>query len=408
MSDGGLLQKAMEQQETDVAEIVADAVPASTLAAGDGGSGLKIGLGIGLVSVIGMWILSSPNLQSDYSLLLLIPLALGGASFWYIWNGMNRKHTEVLAAVLILLLSSPFLTMSLNSSTISITDSTLSSDSTTISLTLRESGGLFGSSSGNAEVSVTYDGDETWSGTVPFAIDREDGYGKYGEISLLIAHFYAGNTGEDESYVVKVVIGDSSPSFILASDHLQRSITRTQGEAIPAMGTGNDCGGGHDNCVIGAGLKAWIGLPTLPRPGDLNPAPAPLPYAEFLLTAVLSKGGVIAISYPIVTVMNGEASWDSESGTYGSGSADYGEFGSILPLDGSVDDFSLNMAYIPRDDWGVNDYGCYKFVVDVTQVSPWSDGSMISSLMYYELSEEGGDSSGNADTDEAWTEVDSC
>ena len=29
MSDGGLLQKAMEQQETGVAEIVADAVPAA-------------------------------------------------------------------------------------------------------------------------------------------------------------------------------------------------------------------------------------------------------------------------------------------------------------------------------------------------------------------------------------------
>ena len=48
---------------------------------------------------------------------------------------------------------------------------------------------------------------------------------------------------------------------------------------------------------------------------------APLPHANFELTATLTKDGVTAISYPTVTVINGEATWDSMSGEYGSGSS---------------------------------------------------------------------------------------
>ena len=127
---------------------------------------------------------------------------------------------------------------------------------------------------------------------------------------------------------------------------------------MPAMGQGNDCDAGHDNCVIGVGLKAWIGLETF-----IGNPPAPLSHADFELTAVLSKDGATAISYPSVTVVNGEASWDSMSGQYGSGSATVGDFGSELILDGSLEDFAINMYYIPRDDWQESDYGCYEFTV---------------------------------------------
>lgn len=173
MSDGGLLQKAMEQQSSDT-ELVADAVVAPPKGGPMFNNGLKIGLALALVSVVSMWIFSSPSIQSDWSFAILIPIVMGGASFWFIWNGIGRKHTEVISVVLILLLASPFMAMSLSSSSLTITDSTLSSDATTITLTIRESGGLLGSASGEADVSVSYAGDEVWTTSMPFAVNLKD------------------------------------------------------------------------------------------------------------------------------------------------------------------------------------------------------------------------------------------
>ena len=106
-------------------------------------------------------------------------------------------------------------------------------------------------------------------------------------------------------------------------------------------------------------------------------------------------------------MVNGEASWDSMSGQYGSGSATVGDFGSELILDGSLEDFAINMYYIPRDDWQESDYGCYEFTVSVTQSPPWGDRTAHVSTTYYELAEFGGQDD-DPDTDESWTQVSSC
>ena len=106
-------------------------------------------------------------------------------------------------------------------------------------------------------------------------------------------------------------------------------------------------------------------------------------------------------------VVNGVAGWDSNNGEYGGGSAFVGDDGSELPLPGSVDSFELNSKYIPIEDWGVSDYGCYHFTVEVTQSSPWSDDSVVSHTSYYEYTEEGGETNGNP-TNEAWTSTTNC
>ena len=50
-----------------------------------------------------------------------------------------------------------------------------------------------------------------------------------------------------------------------------------------------------------------------------------------------------------------------------------GDVGSELPLEGSVVDPGLGeFKYIPKDQWEESEYGCYYFVVDVTQSEPWS------------------------------------
>ena len=400
MSDGGLLQKAMDvQQPAD--EIVAVAAPEvgkKTLIP----NSLYIGIVLAVVSIISMWLYSLPSIQSDYALAIVVPIVLAGAGWFLIWDGVNRKFTEVISVTILLLLASPFISSSIFSSSLTITDSDLSSDAETITLTIRESGGFFGGSSGDADVSITYGGEKVWESVMPLSINLNDANGKYGRLILPIEDFYSGNAADDSRYVVTVDSGSSSDSFILNSGHLARTVDTTQNLAVGAMGQGNDCSGNKDSCVIGVGLKAWVGLQT-----NVGNPPAPLPHANFELTATLSKDGVTAISYPTVTVINGDATWNSMNGVYGSGSAVVGDFGSEIVLDGSVEDIAINMQFIPRDDWEESDFGCYEFTVSATQLIPWSDGSVYESTTYYELAEFGGGDD-TPDTDESWTQVSSC
>ena len=400
MSDGGLLQKAMDvQQPAD--EIVAVAAPEAekkTLIP----NSLYIGIVLAVVSIISMWLYSLPSIQSDYALAIVVPILLAGAGWFLIWDGVNRKFTEVISVTILLLLASPFISSSIFSSSLTITDSDLSSDAETITLTIRESGGIFGGSSGDADVSITYGGEKVWESVMPLSINLNDANGKYGRLVLPIEDFYSGNAADDSRYVVTVDSGSSSDSFILNSGHLARTVDTTQNLAVGAMGQGNDCSGNKDSCVIGVGLKAWVGLQT-----NVGNPPAPLPHANFELTATLSKDGVTAISYPTVTVINGDATWNSMNGVYGSGSAVVGDFGSEIVLDGSVEDIAINMQFIPREDWEESDFGCYEFTVSATQGPPWGDRTAHVSTTYYELAEFGGGDDGS-DTDDSWTQVSSC
>ena len=400
MSDGGLLQKAMDVQQPadEIVAVAAPEVEKKTLIP----NSLYIGIVLAVVSIISMWLYSLPSIQSDYALAIIVPIVLAGAGWFLIWDGVNRKFTEVISVTILLLLASPFISSSIFSSSLTITDSDLSSDAETITLTIRESGGFFGGSSGDADVSITYGGEKVWESVMPLSINLNDANGKYGRLVLPIEDFYSGNAADDSRYVVTVYSGSSSDSFILNSGHLARTVDTTQNLAVGAMGQGNDCSGNKDSCVIGVGLKAWVGLQT-----NVGNPPAPLPHANFELTATLSKDGVTAISYPTVTVINGDATWNSMNGVYGSGSAVVGDFGSEIVLDGSVEDIAINMQFIPRDDWEESDFGCYEFTVSATQMTPWSDGSVYESTTYYELAEFGGGDD-TPDTDESWTQVSSC
>jgi len=400
MSDGGLLQKAMDVQQPadEIVAVAAPEVEKKTLIP----NSLYIGTVLAVVSIISMWLYSLPSIQSDYALAIVVPIVLAGAGWFLIWDGVNRKFTEVISVTILLLLASPFISSSIFSSSLTITDSDLSSDAETITLTIRESGGFFGGSSGDADVSITYGGEKVWESVMPLSINLNDANGKYGRLNLPIEDFYSGNAADDSRYVVTVDSGSSSDSFILNSGHLARTVDTTQNLAVGAMGQGNDCSGNKDSCVIGVGLKAWVGLQT-----NVGNPPAPLPHANFELTATLSKDGVTAISYPTVTVINGDATWNSMNGVYGSGSAVVGDFGSEIVLDGSVEDIAINMQFIPRDDWEESDFGCYEFTVSATQMTPWSDGSVYESTTYYELAEFGGGDD-TPDTDESWTQVSSC
>ena len=409
MSNGGLLQKAMDQQPDGEGEVTGTVVVADV--ANSGGSGfmsapMKQGAGLALVALVLSWLLVNPTIQSEYAFAGLVPILIFAGSFYLVWNAMERKQTAVIAVVYILLAASPYAAMSLSSGEITITDADLSDDSTQIALKIRESGAIFGSSVDSADVTVTYDGSTAWESTIPFAIDREDGYGKYGLISLTVSEWYQGNAADDAPYIVTVNVDSSSDSMELQSNHLQRTIDDVKSATAGAMGTGGDCDSSKDSCVVGVALKSWSGLDAM---GD-NP-PGGLPHADYTVQAILFYESTVAISYPTVTVVNGIAEWDSNNGEYGGGSVFVGDEGSELPMPGSVDSFELNTRYIPIEDWAVSDYGCYHFTVEVTQESPWYGGSTLSHTSYYEYTEEGDSGTGENPgdpTDEAWTSTTNC
>ena len=406
MSDGGLLQKAIEQQSAGSEETVLVADVGSSDSKGFFSGPIGIGAGLAALALVSSFIVSRPSIQSDYAFLGLVPILIFGISFYLIWNAVGKKQTAAIAVVYLLLAASPYLVMSLSSGEITVTDSELSDDSSTITLTIRESGAIMGSSVDSADVSITYDGTEIYSESMAFSINREDGFGKYGEITLTIAEWYQGNAADNAEYVVTVDVGESSDSMLLQSRHLQRTVEDVKGETSGAMGYGNDCESSKDSCIIGVALKSWSGLDAL---GD-NP-PGPMPYADYTVQAKMYYGSSVVISYPLVSVVNGVAEWDSGNGEFGGGSALVAEDGSELPLPGAVESFELNTKYVPIDDWSVSDYGCYHFTVETTQNSPWSDGSTITHTSYYEFTEEGdggtGDDPGEP-TSESWTKVSSC
>ena len=406
MSDGGLLQKAIEQQSAGQEESVLVADVGSSDSKSFFSGPIGIGAGLAALALVVSFIVSRPSIQSDYAFLGLVPILIFGISFYLIWNAVGKKQTAAIAVVYLLLAASPYLVMSLSSGEITVTDSELSDDSSTITLTIRESGAIMGSSVDSAVVSIAYDGTEIYSESMAFSINREDGYGKYGEITLTVVDWYQGNAADNAEYVVSVDTGESSDSMLLQSRHLQRTVEDAKGETSGAMGYGNDCESSKDSCIIGVALKSWSGLDAL---GD-NP-PGPMPYADYTVQAKMYYGSSVVISYPLVTVVNGVAEWDSGNGEFGGGSALVAEDGSELPLPGSVESFELNTKYVPIDDWAVSDYGCYHFTVETTQNSPWSDGSTITHTSYYEFTEEGdggtGDDPGEP-TSESWTKVSSC
>ena len=402
MSDGGLLQKAIEQQSggQDIPVVVADVEPSNSNGLLSGP--IKSGAGLAVLALVVSLIVSRPGIQSDYSFLGLVPILIFALSFYLVWNAIGRKQTAAIAVAYLLLAASPYLIMSLSAGEITVTDSELSDDSTIITLTIRESVAIMGSSVESADVSITYDESEVYSESIAFSINREDGHGKYGKIELTVSDWYQGNAADNAEYVVTVDVGSSSDSMQLQSRHLQRTVDDVKGETLGAMGVGNDCEDSKDSCILGVALRSWSGLDAL---GD-NP-PGTLPYADYTLQANMYFDSSVVISYPLVTVVNGVAEWDSGNGEYGGGSALVGEDGSELPLPGSIESFELNTKYVPIDDWAVNDYGCYHYTVEVTQTSPWSDGSTFSHTSYYEYTEEGGETGGNP-TNEAWTQVSNC
>jgi len=342
---------------------------------------------------------------------ILVPVTII-ASFAVVWwrlriglpgkDGFSQIRAAIVVGAYLVLLGFPLILGTVLQGEMSMGEIEFSDDGDTMVVKIRQNS--LTSPTIDADVTIEQSGDVVWSTTSSFSISKSDGKGDYGSISLAVSDFYADNALPDSPYTIQIIAGSSTMMATLDSASLSRTVTGVQGSTSGAISTNSDnCEGNKNSCLMGVALTAWAGLETL---GGLPPAG--LVEADYTLDARMEYAGNIVVTYPIVTVVNGQASWDSSSGEYGTGSAMVGSEGSQLPLAGSVQNAALNTLYIPKEDWQENDYGCYHFIVEVTQISPWSDGSVVSHTSYYEYSEEGADDEGNPATDEAWTVASSC
>ena len=157
--------------------------------------------------------------------------------------------------------------------------------------------------------------------------------------TLTVADWYQGNAADNAEYVVSVDTGESSDSMLLQSRHLQRTVEDAK-EKLPAQW--DMVMTARVQRILASSvllLKSWSGLDAL---GD-NP-PGPMPYADYTVQAKMYYGSSVVISYPLVTVVNGVAEWDSGNGEFGGGSALVAEDGSELPCLGRLSRLNLTLA----------------------------------------------------------------
>ena len=412
MSNGGLLQKAIEQQAADdvdgpitvIAENISEEeVPISKVIT-------TLFVGALLPMIVLMWF----GIYLDFiSLNLLYPIVFI-ASIIIVWRylriglpaslggtGMHPIRAIVVAGGYLVMILIPLILGNILVGEMSLGEVEFSDDGSSMEIKIRQNSGS--SDPVDALVSI---GD--WSSMESLAIDKEDGFGDYGGITITVSEFYQSNALPSNPYTLTVTVDDLVMSTTIDSAKLSRTITDVQSSTAAAFSTDSDDCGTKDSCVVGVVLTAWAGLDTL---GD-NP-PSPMALAEYVLQATMyyegSSSRSVAISYPPVTVIDTIATWDSEGGKYGGGSTIVGDFGSELTLEGSVSDVMLNAKYIPIADWEENNYGCYSFEVSITQGEPWASAdSVVMHTSFYEYAEEGAGGDNPNNTDESWTKVTSC
>ena len=252
-----------------------------------------------------------------------------------------------------------------------------------------------------AELVVLQSGDQVWSSTANVIIDSGDGEG---EITIQVSEFYTSNALPNSPYSLKLTLDgkeytrDLTYSTIqwdssqwTGADALTLDITGVDGIARGVVKEDPDrCSGDAENCLVGVVMSGWSGLDTGAE------YPARMPFADFTVEAVLMEGNDVAIDYPTITVTNTVATWDSNGGSFGSGSGYWGDYGSEFAMGGSVFDANFG-KYVPKDEFdSAGDYGCYSFTITVSQEgsNPLTDTS------YYEYS--------TSNSNDIWASVSSC
>tara|TARA_B000000557_G_scaffold263553_1_gene266637 strand:- start:318 stop:1556 length:1239 start_codon:yes stop_codon:yes gene_type:complete len=407
MSDGGLLQKAMDvQQPAD--EIVAVAASNPIETNDPVGIGKILGtilFGMVLPFFFLMWFGGIiPVVSSSVVSLVVILISIsfvwwrldGGLPSMAGGAGINRTVVGSIFMALILLLGTPALLSIVLTGDMTLGEIEFDNDGSEMTIKIRQNGG---SGSHDATIIISQSGNEVLNQVQSFNINREDSRGDYGEITINVVDFYSSNALplDENRYVISVSVGGATFSENLDSNLLTRTITGAESSATASLSTNADDCGDKERCVIGVALTGSAGLA-----GSVGYPPAGLPYADYSMQVTMYyDGDNVAIDYPSITVDSTTATWDSNGGEWGSGSGIIGDGGSSLPLGGSEYASDVEAEIIPISAWEENDYGCYTVKIEITQQSPWSDATSLTFESFYLFEKTGNQENGESET---WTE----
>ena len=414
MSNGGLLQKAMEVQEANDDIIDMDLPIESERSSITLGKIISVlGIGVILPLLILMWF----GVYIDIiSITILTPLVIL-MSLVFVWwrlevgrpnfmggSGINTTPAAVVIVTFIILLGTPTLLSIALTGEMSLGEVDFNDDASEMSIKIRQNGG---SGTHDATVSISQSGSEIWSESTTFSFDFSDGQGDYGKITIDVEDFYSNNALPSDStkYELTLVVGAKTFTKSLDSNYLSRTITGAESSSTASLSENPDDCGDKERCLKGvaltgsAGLAASVGYP-----------PAGMPFADYTMKVTMYYDSTsMAIDYPIITVENTVATWDSNGGEWGAGTGIVGDLGSSLSLGGSEFASDIQADIIPISAWEVNDYGCYTVSIEINQQSPWSGTNQgsISSESYY-LFEKAGSHANEDGESETWTSVENC
>ncbi len=399
MSNGGLLEKAVEQQQTQV--LVAEQASAPPVEANHVGAG-KIATTILLFGLVPIFLVMWFGVYLDF-IPLLAPVVVI-ASFAAVWwnldvgvpafasgSGINAALAGIVSGSYLVLLATPLILGNVLEGDLSMGEVEYSDDGEQITVKLRQN--TLTSRDIDATVSIKQSGSVVWTGTESFSKSQSDGRGDYGSFTLDVHDFYAENALPSSPYLLTVSVDGLDMSRELDSTTLSRTVTGVEGATAGVVKKDPDrCSGDAENCLVGVVLTGWAGLEV---GAD---SPGGMPFADFTVDAILMEGNDVAATFPTITVVNTQANWNSNNGEFGSGTAIVGDYGSEFPLDGSVAEASFgDRSYIPKEDFdSAGDYGCYSFTIEVSQ----DGGTTLSHTSYYEYSSSG--------SNEIWSTVSSC
>ena len=398
---GGLLDRVEEDEEAEevVEEVLAASPEAGLLSREKSDSddeGTEITMTdslkmIGLVMILPYFLIMWFDVYLPFSMssyLWLIIIATAGIVWWQLdirnpleSGGVKMTSSVIVVVVTFLLILPPLLLGNVLIGTMSFGGIDYEEDGSALEVTIRQNGGA---GSYDAVVAITYGTQDAYSGTHTFSIDQSDGYGKHGTFSIDTSAFYSGNALGDSGadYTMTVTVGDSVWERTLDANFLTRTITGAE-TGVSAVMTDNCDDPNLERCLVGVGLSVSSGLASAA-------SPVAMPLANYNLTATLSGPGGAAIAYPVVEVVRTSASWDTDGGAYGTGSAIVGDWGSQLQLQGSEERDSISI--ILKDDWQSSDYGCYTLSVSITQDSFWGSETVTSSSEYtFEIEDQQGE-----------------
>jgi hypothetical protein len=380
---GGLLSKAASGEEKDPS---------------DKPILLYTAAGSLIVSLILIYLLSELPEFAGYGVFALLLASFVVASI-HVKNDRNEGGNltgiqwGTLAVIYLLLGAVPYVGAMDFGGRTAITEVAYDEASETVTLSMRYTSGLFGSSLGTGDVDITvlYDETEVWSTMVSVAMsESSEGGGEIGTFSLDVDEFYAGNayqvTGGAEGVpelsekryeVIASIDGSAASGAYLPSQNLTRTITDLDVNIHPYVD--GECDNGYDSCVKRLYFTGWAGHSSPSH--DANSIPASI-RGDYNLSIDFTyvdwpekepeDDTEQTIDYPTITISGTHATWDATSGDYGTGISTIGERTTEFPIEGEEQD-SVGRWYFDRDT-ALVDYGCYRLDFSSTQTGPDANG----------------------------------